>query len=253
MIYVTADIHGNKENFKNILKQINLRPEDTLYILGDVIDRFPDGIELIQYIMQHDNIKMLLGNHEFMMLECINHPEDDFYLEMWIGNGGMKTMESITSLPQNERNELINYVESLPLNIPVAVNNKKFLLVHASPEITQETIRGTGCPDIDSYANRLGYSSAKEYAVWDRDIYTYSLVSKYIDNDITVICGHTPTEIANKNGMMEINVARGLINIDCGCGWGKENGGRLACLRLDDMQVFYSDEPLREVDIEEIR
>lgn len=51
MIYVMSDIHGNKRRFESILEQIALRDEDTLYILGDVIDRHPDGIELLQRIM----------------------------------------------------------------------------------------------------------------------------------------------------------------------------------------------------------
>lgn len=44
MIYVMSDIHGQKRRFDSVMKQINLQPDDTLYILGDVIDRNPDGI-----------------------------------------------------------------------------------------------------------------------------------------------------------------------------------------------------------------
>ena len=39
MIYVMSDIHGQKRRFDSVMKQINLQPDDTLYILGDVIDR----------------------------------------------------------------------------------------------------------------------------------------------------------------------------------------------------------------------
>ena len=45
MIYVMSDIHGQKRRFDSVMKQINLQPDDTLYILGDVIDRNPDGIK----------------------------------------------------------------------------------------------------------------------------------------------------------------------------------------------------------------
>ena len=49
MIYVLSDIHGQKRRFESIMKQINLQPEDTLYVLGDVIDRTlhhsQDGVE----------------------------------------------------------------------------------------------------------------------------------------------------------------------------------------------------------------
>ena len=37
MIYVMSDIHGQSRRFDSILSQINLQPEDTLYILGDVM------------------------------------------------------------------------------------------------------------------------------------------------------------------------------------------------------------------------
>ena len=69
MIYVMSDIHGNSKRFDSVLKQINLQPEDTLYILGDVVDRYPDGIRILRRIMKMPNVKMLLGNHEYMMLE----------------------------------------------------------------------------------------------------------------------------------------------------------------------------------------
>ena len=39
MIYVMSDIHGNLRRFNSIMEQINLTDKDTLYVLGDVIDR----------------------------------------------------------------------------------------------------------------------------------------------------------------------------------------------------------------------
>ena len=33
MIYVMSDIHGQKRRFDSVMKQINLQPDDTLYIL----------------------------------------------------------------------------------------------------------------------------------------------------------------------------------------------------------------------------
>ena len=48
MIYVLSDIHGQSRRFHSILSQIDLKDEDTLYILGDVIDRNPDGIRILR-------------------------------------------------------------------------------------------------------------------------------------------------------------------------------------------------------------
>ena len=44
MIYVMSDIHGCLNRYRNVLRQIRLRKDDHLYILGDVIDRGPEGL-----------------------------------------------------------------------------------------------------------------------------------------------------------------------------------------------------------------
>ena len=105
MIYVMSDIHGNSKRFDSILAQINLQPEDTLYILGDVVDRYPDGIAILQRIMKMPNVQMLLGNHEYMLLNFLaggNHDEVDWKLcdwsgvrRLWFDNGGMPTYYAI--------------------------------------------------------------------------------------------------------------------------------------------------------------
>ena len=48
MVYVLSDIHGNERRFDSILEQIKLQPDDTLYILGDVVDRHPGGIRILR-------------------------------------------------------------------------------------------------------------------------------------------------------------------------------------------------------------
>ena len=63
MTYVLSDIHGNKDAFDSILAQINMTEQDHLYILGDVVDRGSDSLELLQGIRKMPNTTLLLGNH----------------------------------------------------------------------------------------------------------------------------------------------------------------------------------------------
>ena len=57
--------------------------------------------------------------------------------------------------------------------------------------------------------------------------------------DRTLIFGHTPTlTYPEMQGRAEVLFADTYINIDCGAVF-HEVGGKLACLRLDDMKVFY--------------
>ena len=46
--YVISDIHGNYEKYKRLLEMIDFKDQDTLYVLGDVIDRGPEGIKVLK-------------------------------------------------------------------------------------------------------------------------------------------------------------------------------------------------------------
>lgn len=115
MLYVISDIHGNLRRFKSILSQINLQPDDTLYILGDVIDRHSDGIRIHRLIMASPNMKMLLGNHEYMMLRALGVPYDESdwgasydpsdCLYVWYRNGGGVTHRHIMHIRKQLRSE----------------------------------------------------------------------------------------------------------------------------------------------------
>ena len=68
MIYAMSDIHGQYEQFRNLMEQIRFRKEDTLYILGDVVDRGPEPMKILKYMVTHSNIIPIIGNHEVMAL-----------------------------------------------------------------------------------------------------------------------------------------------------------------------------------------
>ena len=69
--YVVSDVHGEDDRWKAMLEKIHFSAQDTLYILGDVVDRGPHGVEILQEIMRTPNMKMLLGNHEFMCRDIL--------------------------------------------------------------------------------------------------------------------------------------------------------------------------------------
>ena len=81
--YVVSDIHGEDDRFHAMLQKINFSKEDTLYILGDVVDRGPHPVELLREIMATPNMKMLLGNHEFMCLRYFAPDALEKYIQHW--------------------------------------------------------------------------------------------------------------------------------------------------------------------------
>ena len=72
MIYVTSDLHGFPlSGFLHLLSLAEFSGKDELIVLGDVIDRNGDGgIDLLRWMMVHSNVRLILGNHEGMMLSC---------------------------------------------------------------------------------------------------------------------------------------------------------------------------------------
>ena len=69
--YVMSDIHGEYEQFVELLGKINLKDEDTLYVLGDILDRGPHPIKVMRKLMEMPNAVCLVGNHELMAQECL--------------------------------------------------------------------------------------------------------------------------------------------------------------------------------------
>jgi serine/threonine protein phosphatase 1 len=65
MIYVTSDIHGCYEKYTRLMECLNLKEDDRLYILGDIVDRGGGGIEVIKDVMNRKNVVCLRGNHDY--------------------------------------------------------------------------------------------------------------------------------------------------------------------------------------------
>mgnify|MGYP000593454014 FL=1 len=117
MIYVMSDIHGHEERFDSIIKQIDLKTKDTLYVLGDVIDRGKNGVHILQKIMKMSKVKMLLGNYELMMLDAIernttsrvngNPWKIDKEIRIWYENGGRATHEQFKDIDEFSQKEIL--------------------------------------------------------------------------------------------------------------------------------------------------
>ena len=69
--YVMSDVHGLKDRYDAMLEALALQNEDTLFVLGDVIDRGRDGIAILLDIMNRDNVYMLPVSYTHLTLPTI--------------------------------------------------------------------------------------------------------------------------------------------------------------------------------------
>ena len=89
-----GDIHGCAAAFDAVLDALQPRSDDTLVILGDVIDRGPasrDVVERLLALRQRLRLVTLRGNHELMLLAAA---ENEVEYDFWLRYGGRQTLAS---------------------------------------------------------------------------------------------------------------------------------------------------------------
>lgn len=240
-VYVCSDIHGMYDMYIQMLKKIGFKEEDTLYILGDVIDRGNRGIDLLLDIMSRENVVLLLGNHELMFYEAVINGFSNDTASLWFKNGGRSTVRQFMSLPSSDQRIIVDFISHLPIIVPnLTVGNKVYYLAHATyahiPGVTgKETIRTLNSKEL-------------EQIVWARE-YPYKNLRNNMDiynehKDKILIVGHTSTDkycqTQGKNSIFFGHKGH-FIGVDCGCTPTKISlgYGRLGCLRLNDYKKFY--------------
>jgi serine/threonine protein phosphatase 1 len=93
-VLAIGDVHGCSTALGLLLETVGPRPEDTVVVLGDVIDRGPDSRGVIDRLLRlRDRTKLVVlqGNHEQMMLEARRGPEA---LRAWLICGGKQALAS---------------------------------------------------------------------------------------------------------------------------------------------------------------
>lgn len=213
MNYVMSDIHGEYDMFIEMLEKINFSKDDTLYILGDIIDRGKQNVDIIDYIVTNPNIHLLLGNHEQLFIDFIESENRDC---SWLQCGGFSTYQEFTQKGSLYLEQVFLYFKKLPY-IKVV---DKFILVHAGLNINNEQT-----------LEELIANQEKDNVIWDRS----KIGKEKTFKDYTIICGHTPVQCIKKQ-KDTILKQNGTIYIDCGAPF--ENG-QLSCINLDTMEEYY--------------
>ena len=215
-LYACSDIHGQYDLFIRLLDKINFSDEDTLYILGDMVDRGPKSIEMIDCVMSRDNIVCLLGNHELMI--------HDHYRGGWEANdcwllscnGGKVTKKAFSKLPEVRREAVLDWIDSLYLQVKVETGGTSFLLSHSAYLKDRADVKW----------QEVDYRTAFN-AVWDSPWreWEYFPIERYAEDGATHVIGHVPVQ--RMRAWYEGSGAPGphplfdeenrVINIDMGC------------------------------------
>lgn len=173
-VYACADLHGRLDLFNQI--QNSLQPDDTLYVIGDVFDRGPDGWKLFKEVMKDHRCKMLMGNHERMAWEALRNPDPQYEdFELWYYNGGYTTHDQM--LEDENFRDIIPLLRDLPLETKyINKDNIQIILNHSG-----------------FYGKENNLYLWRQDILWDREQYKIDFVKGWRGPaDTIIIHGHTP-------------------------------------------------------------
>ena len=127
-ILAVGDIHGMYEKLIALMEKIRFNSaEDLLIFLGDYIDRGPQSLECLDYVMAlnkqcPERVICLKGNHEDM---CVNYYEYEFHKRslmdnfgkqmvlVWLDNGGRETYRQFKKLKRSELRKRLWWIKAL--------------------------------------------------------------------------------------------------------------------------------------------
>jgi len=210
--YTISDIHGCNKTFQLLLEKINFSKEDTLFLLGDYIDRGPDSRGMIDHIfyLQKEGYQVdyLLGNHEEMLLENI---KENYH------NGESETLESFEVEQSKDIPSL--YLDWIK-NLKYFIETEGYILVHAGLNFNIEN-------PLEGFHSML----------WAR--HWYKNLDKAWLNGRVVIHGHTPIrDYAIEDSVQYLNDLP-VIDIDAGCAFRGSGYGQLCALNLDNKELTF--------------
>ena len=235
MTYVMSDLHGCYAEYLRALETIDLQEDDTLYILGDILDRGPEPVRLLQDIMARSNVILLVGNHEYMAMRVLSRlcveiteanagqglsAEDITAIANWSMNGGDITLRQFREADRSDLWDMLDYLNDCPIAEEVKVRGRRYVLVHAG---------------LDNFSARrpLEDYDLFEVAFHSPDFSRTYYRTKYL------VTGHTPTAAVDPAMSGQIIEKRRHIALDCGCVFGLGLG--VYCLDTREKWVIPSE------------
>ncbi len=224
MIYAISDLHGCSEKYKRLLKTIRFCDADTLYVLGDVVDRGDGGIGILLDMEKRPNVIPVIGNHESLALGVMKKIaatdgsraiENTKAYKLWMLSGGDVTEQAFRALDKQTQKRVIEYIESFMIYDEISVNGRRFHLSHTLPDYDPNK------PIHDVSFLEFIYGEP-DYAV------SYG-------SDALFVTGHTMTMLIDREYAGRIYQKNNHIAIDCGASFGYP----LGCICLDTMEEVY--------------
>lgn len=227
MVYAISDIHGCYDKYRRMLDTIRFSEEDTLYVVGDVVDRGAGGIAILQDMMARRNVIPLRGNHDYMAHMLLRALKDDpsslssgkaqRLYQLWLLDGGEVTRDAFLQLLPEEQERVLSYMNSFLIYDELVAGGRSYFLAHTVP----------GKERMENFSMLLW----QEFIVGEPEYDQVYFPDQYI------VTGHTPTGLIDPRCSGRIFRMNNHIAIDCGAA----SDHALGCICLDTLEEYYVD------------
>lgn len=143
---IIGDTHGLLEKTRELVvkagwtldaEDLPIPPESgrKLLFLGDLVDRGPQSVELLQWVRKAQSRGValaILGNHEDKLLRFLRTHAQGKPVVPWPSKANAETGMAMLKLPEEERNALVRYLESLPTCVVLRHASGDFAFVHGN-------------------------------------------------------------------------------------------------------------------------
>ncbi len=216
--FAISDIHGCLKTFKQLIETIKLKRTDSLFLLGDYVDRGPDSQGVVRYIRElisHGyDVVCLMGNHEESLVEKFS--TNTMIWERLGGRGFKKKDVDPEGTWQGWRVEDIEFLAGLKrFHL-----TQGFILVHAGLNFEWND----PLKDTDAMIRIRHWYGATNF--------------KWLGDRI-ILHGHTAIK---KNDIEELKAKirqKKVMNIDCSCAYNIPNESFLCAFNLDDLSLTF--------------
>lgn len=217
MNYFVGSLYGNYNNYCEIKRQLKLKPHDTLWILGDILDgndeNPEDCISILYDIMNSSNIHLVLGDHEFAHIMRHLSITDKERYETWgdyienlevSGTSLLYYIENI--LDDYEKDELFGFlINECEITNFIRIGDNYFYLVHGFPSVYKRNTSEWQLLSTTNTIQDINYIQAIKTDPSVPDEYIKTINS----NNCFVICSHQNnidnTDTFFKNGVFLLN------------------------------------------------
>lgn len=211
-----SDIHGNLPTIALIKKARAKYPNAMFVAGGDYIDSRNNSKEVMDYLMdisQEDNVIILKGNHEQLMLNFVDGLDDyDGSVEpLWYVNGGKRTVKSFFgrkfSKSVNRKMIRTSKYYQFVKDLPIMYDTPNIIFVHAGVKPVKDYDNPDIYPDdaFDPNDNSYDY-----FRIWARREYVCADNYPYFAHNETgkvIVTGHTPTSLID-----DVTISKGMYD-----------------------------------------